>query len=90
MEHNYVLHTFNILNQAMSTENTEKVKDWLTHKFINDDLNSEDMVQIIEHAGMLIQLRKISDAAKEYGKSYNGIKRFSKTIRLFGYKFTFK
>lgn len=74
----------------MNDVNTEKVKDWLTDKFLNNELSSDDLVQIIEHAGMLAQVKKISLAAKIEGKSYNGVKKFGKTCKLFGYRFAFK
>lgn len=74
----------------MNTKNTEKVKDWLTDKFLNNELDSDDLVQIIEHAGLLAQVKKISIAAKIEGKSYNGVKNFGKTCWLFGYRFAFK
>ena len=58
------------------------------HKGLQSNtLSNEDLVQIIEHVGLYLNLMTISDYAKSKKLSYNGVKRF-RTIRiLFGSKF---
>lgn len=45
------------------------------------------LVKIIELAGQYLNIRTISDYARENGKSYNGVKNFAPITELFGVKF---
>ena len=53
----------------------------------NNLLNNNDLVQIIEQVGSYLNLQTISDYAKENKISYNGAKKFRKTVKLFNVKF---
>ena len=53
----------------------------------NDMLTDSDLVQIIEHAGKFLNLETISEYAKRTGKSYNGVKKFRKQIKIFNVNF---
>ena len=53
----------------------------------NNLLNNNDLVQIIEQSGSYLNLQTISDYAKENKISYNGAKKFRKTVKLFNVKF---
>jgi hypothetical protein len=50
-------------------------------------LQKEDVVQIIEHCGKKLNLSTISNYATENNMSYNGVKNFRNTIKLFNVKF---
>lgn len=49
--------------------------------------NPEMLVQIIELAGNYLNIRTISQYAKETGKYYNGVKNFAPIKEIFGIKF---
>ena len=70
--------------------NTEKLKDFIVDKFINDELDNESLVQIIELCGDYLNLKTISAYAKERKMNYNAAKKpyNGRSIRtLFGVKF---
>lgn len=52
-----------------------------------NDLPNEDLVQIIEVVGDYLNLKTISNYAKDGGLSYNGVKFTRKIVSLFGVKF---
>ncbi|TDD77127.1 hypothetical protein [Flavobacterium caseinilyticum] len=66
---------------------SEKIKEHLSERIENGELNNDDMVQIIEHLGSYLNLKTIPDYAKENKRSYNGVKNH-RTIRIiFNVKF---
>lgn len=56
-------------------------------QFRDGKVDNAGLVQIIEHIGGLLNLRTISNYAKENNLSYNGVKNFRNVIELFGGKF---
>jgi hypothetical protein len=50
-------------------------------------LSNEDLVQFIALAGSFLNLQTIPDYAKENNLSYNGVKKFRKTVNLFNTRF---
>lgn len=64
-----------------------KICEHLSERFINDELSNDDMIQIIECIGGFLNLRTISDYAKENSISYNGAKHFRNVRELFKVKF---
>lgn len=50
-------------------------------------INNDDLIQIIELSGHLLNIKTISDYAKSSGMSYNGAKKFRDKIELFNVKF---
>lgn len=50
-------------------------------------LNNDEIVQIIELCGSYLNLRTISDYAKEENISYNGAKKFRNPIVIFNTKY---
>ena len=69
------------------TNKGKKLCDFLTEKTMNGELSNNDLVQLIEVAGAFLNLKTISDYAKENNLSYNGAKHFRKTIEIFKTKF---
>lgn len=58
------------------------------HKGIESNmLSNDDIVQIIEHSGMYLNIMSISEFAKQNKLSYNGVKKFRNIKILFGLKF---
>lgn len=53
----------------------------------NNMLSNDDLVQIIEHSGKLLNLQTVSDYAKSNGISYNGAKKYRHLVSLFNIKF---
>lgn len=53
----------------------------------NEMLTNNDLVQIIEHSGKLLNLQTVSDYAKSNGISYNGAKKYRHLVSLFNIKF---
>jgi hypothetical protein len=47
------------------TTNCEKLEKFIYDKFNQNELSNEDLVQIIELCGLLLNLQTISDYAKE-------------------------
>lgn len=70
-----------------SIEKTNKIKEFIYNKFVNDELNNDSLVQIIELSGMLLNLKSISNYAKDNDLSYNGAKNHRNIVELFGNKF---
>lgn len=57
-------------------------------KYIHEgNLSNEAIVKIIELCGDFLNLKTISDYAKENNISYNGAKRFRTNVTLFNTKF---
>ena len=72
------------------TQLTERQRQTLVkfEKFIYEEASNPDfLVQIIELAGTYLNIRTISDYAKENNKSYNGVKNFAPIKEIFGIKF---
>ena len=69
------------------TDNGKKLCDFVTQKTMQGELSNNDLVQLIEVAGSFLNLKTISDYAKENNLSYNGAKHFRKTVEIFNTKF---
>ena len=66
---------------------TSTICEHIQQQFESGKLNNDNLVQIIEHIGGLLNLQTISDYAVENSMSYNGVKKFRNVINLFGVKF---
>ena len=64
-----------------------KIKNRLSYNIQNNELTNEELIQIIEHIGYYLNIRTISDYAKNNSISYNGAKKFRKNVTIFGVKF---
>ena len=70
-----------------TTENTKKLINFVATKFENDELTNESLVQLIELSVDYLNLMTISDYAKDYNMSYNGVKKHRKIIIIANTKF---
>ena len=64
-----------------------KIEEHLSLRIENGELKNEELVQLIEHIGSYLNLKTIPQYAKEYGMSYNGVKKFRTIKIVFGIKF---
>jgi hypothetical protein len=67
--------------------NTKKLLNFIGNKLHNGDLDNSSMVQFFELLGDYANLMTISDYAKKYNMSYNGVKKYRKIITIFNVKF---
>jgi hypothetical protein len=67
--------------------NIDNILSEISQSFEGGELNNENMVQIIEQCGLYLNLRTISDYARENNMSYNGVKNHRSLVTLFGAKF---
>ena len=51
------------------------------------EIDNNDLVQICELCGSLLNLKTISKYAKDNNKSYNGVKKFRQVVKIFDVKF---
>ena len=65
----------------------ETICNHISERIENNELSNEDCITIIEHIGGYLNLKTISDYAKNNGKSYNGVKKFRKIKEIFNVKF---
>ena len=60
------------------------------HRFdvavMNNLIGNEAMVELIERSVIYLNLKRISDYAKEHGMSYQGVVKCRKIIEICGYK----
>ena len=61
--------------------------DHIAARFQNDELTNNDLVQLIEHCGMFLNLKTIPDYAKDNKMSYNGVKNNREIVDIFNVKF---
>lgn len=65
----------------------QQMLERLEKRIVETGVSNEFLVQICELSGKYLNLRTISDYAKENKMSYNGAKRFRNVISLFNCKF---
>ena len=69
----------------------ENLKDKILiniHKgMLNNLLSNDDLVKIIEQCGLFLNLKTISDYAKDNNISYNGAKKFRYVKKIFNINF---
>ncbi len=63
-----------------TAENTTNLLNTISEKFETGEINNASMVQIIELCGAYLNLRTISQYAKENRMSYNGAKHHRENI----------
>ena len=75
------------MNNTNIQQNTDKLLQFISDKFTNNDIDNDSLVQIIELAGSYLNLKTISDYAKVNNLSYNGVKKFREIKEIFNTKF---
>ena len=74
-----------------NTQETTQLGDFIIEKIgqgtMTNELSDADLVQIFELVGTFLNLKTISQYAKENNLSYNGVKNFREIITIFGVKF---
>jgi hypothetical protein len=69
------------------TTNGEKLEKFIYEKFDKNELSNDDLVQVIELCGMLLNVQTIPDYAKQNSMSYNGVKKGRQITKIFNVKF---
>ncbi len=69
-----------------TVDNTKKLIQFIASKYEAGELDDNSLVQIIELAGSYLNLKTIADYAKSNNMSYNGAKKFRKSINIAGVK----
>lgn len=75
------------MNQSKTTENTDKLCEFIYNKTQKGDLNNESLVQIIELCSSLLNLQTISQYARANNLSYNGVKNNREVKKINGVPF---
>ena len=70
-----------------TTEKTDKILNFIENKYSDDEIDSEALVKIIKHCGRLLNLKSITDYAKDNNISYQGAKKCRNVIILFNNKY---
>ena len=65
---------------SINTSNGEKLNEFIYNKFQDGELTNADLVSFIILCFDLLNLKTVAKFAKEYGKTYRGVKKFSKDI----------
>ena len=72
---------------SKSETHINKVEEYIYKCLQKNELANENLVQIIERVNDYLNLKTISQYAKDNNKSYNGIKNNRSIINLFGVNF---
>ena len=72
------------MKKTIESIHLDKIEEYVYKTICKDEL---DIVQLFERLSCYANLKTISQYAKDYNKSYNGIKNNRKIITLFGCKF---
>ncbi len=70
-----------------SIDHTEKIKEYISKYVFKGELESDNLVQLIELCGGYLNLDTIPNYSKKNHISYNGTKKCRQIITLFGSKF---
>lgn len=68
-------------------QDTDKLIQFILTKFNENKLDNNSLVQIIEFTGSLLNLKTISNYAKDNNLSYNGVKNCRCIVEIFKTKF---
>jgi hypothetical protein len=71
---------------SKTTENTDKLLKFIADKFEAGELDNNSLVQIIELSASYLNLKTISQYAKDHNISYNGAKNFRQVITILNQK----
>ena len=69
-----------------TVDNTKKLIQFIASKYEAGELDDDSLVQIIELSAKYLNLKTISKYAKSNNMSYNGAKKFRKSINIAGVK----
>ncbi len=64
-----------------------EISNYIAQQVQNNELDNEGLVQIIALCDSFLNLKSISQYAKDNNLSYNGAKKNRKAVELFGSKF---
>jgi len=73
--------------ETLINSNTQKLISFVATKFEAGELDNNSLVELFKSTGAYLNLKTISDYAKENNISYEGAKRFRRVEEIFGVKF---
>lgn len=68
-------------------ENTKKLIEFISRKFETGELDNNSLVEVFKANGRYLNLMTISDYAKHFKMSYEGVKKFRNIETIHGVKF---
>ena len=75
------------MEQTKIQQNTRKLIEFISRKFETGELDNNSLVEVFKSNGRYLNLMTISDYAKQFNMSYEGVKRFRKIEEIHGVKF---
>jgi hypothetical protein len=75
------------MGKPIKSSNYEKLEHFVFDKFFIGELTKEDLVQLIELCGDLLDLKTIQHYADVKGLSYNGVKKHRDVRIILNHKF---
>lgn len=75
------------MENAKIRENTEKLKKFVSDKFMANELDNSSLVELIELAGVYLNLKTPADYARANNLSYQGVVKCRRVQNIFGVKF---
>jgi hypothetical protein len=75
------------MEKAKIQENTRKLIDFVSRKFMEGELDNDSLVELFKHAGIFLNLQTIADYAREHKMSYEGVKKGRRVEEIYGVKF---
>lgn len=70
-----------------SLKHIDKIEEYIYKSILKKELKEIDLVQLIERINTYLNLKTISQYAKDNNISYNGAKKHREIIKLFSCKF---
>ena len=75
------------MERPIKSSNYKKLEYFIFDKFFIGELTKEDLVQLIELCGELLDLKTIQQYADKNGLSYNGVKKHRNIKVILQHKF---
>ena len=75
------------MERPIKSSNYEKLEHFVFDKFFIGELKKDDLVQLIELCGDLLELKTIQQYADDKGLSYNGVKNHRNIKVILQHKF---
>lgn len=75
------------MEQIKIQENTDKLIAFVRRKFEAGELNNNSLVELFKDMGLYLNLKTISDYARDNNMSYEGVKKGRRVEEIFNVKF---
>lgn len=75
------------MEQSKIQENTRKLIDFIHRKFQSGEIDNNSLVELFKQTGEYLNLKTISDYARDNNMSYEGVKKGRRIEEIYGVKF---